>query len=199
LQGLLAEVADGRSRSVRVEGEPGIGNPALMAEALAGAANLGYYPAVGGRALSTTSGGTVTTPDPITAVVPMLAYEDGPAAMDWLADAFGFVERTRIVEEGRLTHGEMQAGRGLIMLATPARDYQGPRRHREHCDAARAWSAAPFVIDGVMVRVEDIDTHYKRAEDRGAVLLSGIETAPPGRLYRAEDIEGHRWMFLQPH
>jgi PhnB protein len=173
LQGLLAEVADGRSRSVRVEGEPGIGNPALMAEALAGAANLGYYP--------------------------MLAYEDGPAAMDWLADAFGFVERTRIVEEGRLTHGEMQAGRGLIMLATPARDYQGPRRHREHCDAARAWSAAPFVIDGVMVRVEDIDTHYKRAEDRGAVLLSGIETAPPGRLYRAEDIEGHRWMFLQPH
>lgn len=27
------------------------------------------------------------------AVVPMIAYQDGPAAMDWLARAFGFVER----------------------------------------------------------------------------------------------------------
>jgi uncharacterized glyoxalase superfamily protein PhnB len=29
------------------------------------------------------------------AVVPMLAYENGPAAMDWLARAFGFRERMR--------------------------------------------------------------------------------------------------------
>ena len=26
-------------------------------------------------------------------VVPMLTYADGPAAMDWLAGAFGFTER----------------------------------------------------------------------------------------------------------
>jgi len=30
--------------------------------------------------------------DPDPAVVPMLAYEDGPAAMDWLSRAFGFFE-----------------------------------------------------------------------------------------------------------
>jgi uncharacterized glyoxalase superfamily protein PhnB len=28
-------------------------------------------------------------------VIPMIAYEDGPRAMDWLADVFGFKERAR--------------------------------------------------------------------------------------------------------
>ena len=31
------------------------------------------------------------------AVIPMIAYENGPAAMDWLRRAFGFVERDRRV------------------------------------------------------------------------------------------------------
>ena len=63
-------------------------------------------------------------------VIPMLSYEDGAAALDWLARAFGFVEQRRMMHEGRLAHGEMQAGDGMIMLATPSPDYEGPRRHR---------------------------------------------------------------------
>ena len=44
-------------------------------------------------------------------VVPMLTYEDGPAAMDWLAVAFGFQEITRMLNaDGSLSHGEMLAG-----------------------------------------------------------------------------------------
>ena len=42
------------------------------------------------------------------AVIPMLAYENGPASMDWLARAFGFKELDRRVENGNLTHGEME-------------------------------------------------------------------------------------------
>ena len=38
---------------------------------------------------------TMAGPD----VVPMIAYEDGPAAMDWLQRAFGFRERTRMVDQ----------------------------------------------------------------------------------------------------
>ena len=34
-------------------------------------------------------------------VVPMIAYENGPAAMDWLVKAFGFSELDRRVEDGR--------------------------------------------------------------------------------------------------
>ena len=130
-------------------------------------------------------------------VVPMIAYQDGISAMDWLSTAFGFAEQARWVDDdGTLTHGEMVAGKGLIMLATPSPDYEGPRQHREHCTAAAAWSKVPWVVDGVLVYVDDIDEHFRRAGEAGATLLSEIEEGPDGRLYRAEDIEGHRWMFV---
>ena len=85
-------------------------------------------------------------------VIPMIAYEDGAAALDWLAAAFGFHERTRMTgKDGRISHAEMEAGDGLIMLASPTPDYEGPRRHRVGCEPARKWSSVPWVIDGVLV------------------------------------------------
>jgi uncharacterized glyoxalase superfamily protein PhnB len=132
------------------------------------------------------------------AVVPMIDYADGPAAMDWLAAAFGFVERRRwLDDDGRLSHGEMLAGEGLIMMATPNPEYEGPRAHREHCERSRAWSAVPWVVDGVLVYVDNVDAHCERARGAGAVILSEPESGFPGRRYRAEDIEGHRWMFIE--
>jgi len=128
----------------------------------------------------------------------MLSYQDGPAAMDWLAKAFGFVEKTRWLDEnGRLTHGEMTAGDGLIMLAEGPPGYQSPKAHRDSCQAAAEWSRSPYVVDGALVYVDDVRAHFERARGAGARLLSDVESAPPGDLYRVEDIEGHRWMFMQ--
>src|SRR5213082_2432650 len=94
-------------------------------------------------------------------VIPMIAYEDGPKAMDWLSSAFGFTERARMLDNGgRLSHGEMQAGDGVIMLATPTPDYQAPRHHRESCEPARKWSTVPYVVDGLLVYVDDVDAHF---------------------------------------
>jgi uncharacterized glyoxalase superfamily protein PhnB len=132
-------------------------------------------------------------------VVPMLAYEDGVAAMDWLVRAFGFVERTRwLDDDGRLSHGELVAGGGLVMLAGGIPGYEGPRRHRERCAAAATWSEVPWVINGIMVRVDDVDAHFERAKQAGARILSEPEDQPYGRTYRVEDLEGQRWMFQQP-
>ena len=131
-------------------------------------------------------------------VIPMIAYENGPAAMDWLASAFGFKERARMLaRDGRLSHGEMQAGEGVIMLATPSPDYQGPRHHRAECEPAQKWSRVPFVVDGVLVYVDDVEAHHRQARQKGATILSEPEANEFGKLYRAEDIEGHRWMFMQ--
>jgi uncharacterized glyoxalase superfamily protein PhnB len=136
--------------------------------------------------------------DQYPAVIPMIAYENGPAAMDWLAAAFGFRERARLLgEEGRLSHGEMEVGEGMIMLATPSPHYHGPKRHREESDAARKWSEVPYIVDGVLVYVDDVDAHFERAKAAGATILSPVEQGGDGRRYRAEDIEGHRWMFMQ--
>jgi PhnB protein len=58
----------------------------------------------------------------------------------------------------------------------------------------------PYVVDGVMVQVVDIEAHYERARAAGATILTELEDNPGigQRQYRVEDIEGHRWMFVQP-
>ncbi|MEZ4664467.1 MAG: hypothetical protein R2911_43600 [Caldilineaceae bacterium] len=139
---------------------------------------------------------TSATPD----TIPMLSYEDGPAAMDWLAAAFGFAEVERWLDDnGALAHGEMKTGlgNGRIMLASPTPHYQSPKRLRTQYAPAQKWSAAPWVINGVLVYVDDVDAHYARAVKAGATPLGEIEDGFPGRRYRAEDLEGHRWMFMQ--
>lgn len=131
-------------------------------------------------------------------VIPMISYENGVAALEWLAHAFGFRERARMTTpDGKLSHGEMEAGDGLIMLASPTPAYESPKRHRETCERARQWSKTPWIIDGVLVYVDDLDAHFARAKAAGAVILSEIEEGPPGRRYRVEDLEGHRWFFFE--
>jgi uncharacterized glyoxalase superfamily protein PhnB len=131
-------------------------------------------------------------------VIPMIAYEDGAAALEWLSRAFGFRERARMTApDGRLTHGEMETGSGVIMLATPTPEYRGPRRHRQECEQAARWSKVPYIIDGVLVHVDDAQAHFDRARREGATILSELEDSENGKRYRAEDLEGHRWMLMQ--
>jgi len=129
----------------------------------------------------------------------MLDYADGPAALDWLVAAFGFEERERWLDDGgRLAHGEVDAFGGTVMLVSANPRYEGPKAHREHCARAAGWQEGwPYVVDGVLVYVPDVDAHLEVAREHGATVLSGPEDSPYGRLYRAEDPEGHRWMFLQ--
>jgi uncharacterized glyoxalase superfamily protein PhnB len=102
-------------------------------------------------------------------------------------------------DDGTIGHAELDVGDGsVIFLSTPSPDYQSPRRHRETCDAAARWLDNPWVVDGCLVHVEDVDAHHQRAAAAGAVILrppEDVEVA--GRLYSAEDGEGHRWMFVQ--
>jgi uncharacterized glyoxalase superfamily protein PhnB len=146
------------------------------------------------RATRKTGGPERRTPS----VIPMISYEDGIGALEWLASAFGFRETARLTApDGRLSHGEMHAGGGLIMLASPTPDYRGPKRHREACEQARRWSTVPWIIDGVLVYVDHLERHFARAKAAGATILSEIEEGPPGRRYRVEDLEGHRWFFFE--
>ena len=86
----------------------------------------------------------------------------------------------------------------IIYVANPTPEYVAPRRHRESCHEAARWHDNPWVVDGVFVEVADVEAHHQRAVAGGATILREPEDPGVGvRLYSAEDLEGHRWMFGQ--
>jgi uncharacterized glyoxalase superfamily protein PhnB len=130
----------------------------------------------------------------------MISYEDVARAIDWLGGAFGFREHgERFTDgDGRVTHAELELDGATVMLGWPGPDYRSPKRHAQECAQAARWLATPWVVDGVHVEVANLDTHYERARAAGATILREPEDLPFGRLYAAADLEGHRWMFMQP-
>jgi uncharacterized glyoxalase superfamily protein PhnB len=135
-------------------------------------------------------------------IVPFLGYADAAAAIDWLCVAFGATENSEArhqAEDGTIGHAELSFGEGAtIFLATPSPHYEGPKAHREHCEPAARWQDNPWVVDGLFVEVDDVDGHFARAREHGATILREPEDPGIGqRIYSAEDLEGHRWMFGQ--
>ena len=133
-------------------------------------------------------------------LVPFLGYEDAAAAIDWLCAAFGAVENREARQAdgaGTVTHAELDLEGSTIFLSTPA-GYVSSRRHRESCEIEQAMHDNPWVIDGLFVEVGDVDAHHSRAKENGATIVRGLDEPGVGyRIYTAEDIEGHRWMFGQ--
>src|SRR5437868_15346597 len=122
-------------------------------------------------------------------VIPLLVYGDIPAAHDFLVRAFGFesggVERDG---EGQAVHAEVRAGDTAIWLhrVTDEHELGSPR--------------TPTVAGaGLVVHVDDVDAHYRRARAAGAQIDSEPRDQPYGqRDYGVRDPEGHRWWFTTP-
>jgi PhnB protein len=115
---------------------------------------------------------------------PYVYYEDIGAALDFLAQAFGFEERMRHVnDDGTFNHCEMQVGDSVIMMGTPP-GFKAP--------------VDPITV-GLYVGVDDVDAHHARARDAGANIQSEPEDMPYGvRSYGVHDLEGHQWWFFTP-
>lgn len=130
----------------------------------------------------------------------MLSYEDGHAALAWLKQAFGFTENEEMRftdDKGRISHAELHAGNNVIMIAASNPAYENNNRHRQHCEYADKWLQVPWIVNGLLVYVADVDAHYKRAKENGAHILSEVEDGFPGKRYRCADLEGQRWMFME--
>ena len=121
-------------------------------------------------------------------IVPMLNYADAPAAIDFLVRAFGFRERrVYAMKDGRIGHAELALGGNVVMLASvfPEMDQTTPIR-------AGGWYSQVFCY------VDDVDAHHAQARAAGARIAAAPEDRFHGeRHYRAEDPEGHRWIFGQ--
>jgi uncharacterized glyoxalase superfamily protein PhnB len=129
----------------------------------------------------------VTPPPPTPSnLYPALAYDDAPAAIEWLCRAFGFEKRLVVPgKDGTVIHSELSLGPGVIMVHTskPEAGRVSPRR-------------LPAVAHGLSVRVDDPDAHMARARAAGAVIVQDIRDEEYGsRGYMAKDPEGHVWYF----
>jgi PhnB protein len=113
-------------------------------------------------------------------------YADVGAALEFVADAFGFTERMRNTNpDGSLSHCELAYGDSVIMLGSPP-DYRNPAQ-------------LGAVTVGIHVHVDDVDAHYARAVAAGATAERAPVDMPYGvRSYAATDPEGHQWYFAQP-
>ena len=119
-------------------------------------------------------------------VTPYLLYEDPAAALEWLAEAFGFRERFRHVgEEGWINHAELEIGEGLVMLARPDAEYRSPSR------LGGATALVHVYVDGIY-------DHFERARAAGAVVRTEPHDEPYGTVqYSVADPEGHLWLFSE--
>ena len=131
-------------------------------------------------------------------VIPMLAYEDAGRAAEWITKVFGFREVERFHNgAGTVTDVVLDLDGATVLVGHPSDAYQGPRRHAQACALARQWLETSFIVDGVVVYIGDVDTHFGHAKRAGAKILTEPETNERQRQYRVEDAEGHRWMFAQ--
>ena len=122
-------------------------------------------------------------------------YDDPAAAIDWLCRAFGFEVQIKVVGDGgRIEHSELVFGGGLIMVG-------GPR------DKYPYWKTPSQIGGGntqnMMVYVDDVEAHCKRAREAGAKIVREMETHDYGegywadKDYECEDVGGHHWWFTQ--
>jgi uncharacterized glyoxalase superfamily protein PhnB len=121
-------------------------------------------------------------------LIPYLGYRDCPAAIRFLCEAFGFEERFRFpMPDGKIGHAELTLGDNVLMLATAWED---------------AGQFSPLDLEGVHTivycLVDDVDAHCRRAKAGGATIAVEPLEEHGSRMYRALDLEGHRWIFASP-
>ena len=118
---------------------------------------------------------------PSAVVIPVLIYPDVRAAVSWLSEAFGFVERVRIGEDHR---SQLSFGGGAVIIGDVRNERRPPR--------------AGEVTHSVMVRVDDANAHCERARAHGArILMEPTDFEYGERQYAAEDPAGHHWTFSE--
>lgn len=125
-----------------------------------------------------------------------LYYERASEAIDWLVRAFDFEVRLKVDgDDGSILHSELVYGGGLVMVSEPKVD---------RFPHTRAPSQAGGInTQNMMVYVEDVEAHFRRARGAGAAIISEPKNTDYGeeywcdRGYECEDLGGHHWWFYQ--
>ena len=129
-------------------------------------------------------------PGHLRTVTPRLVVDDGAAAIDFYAMAFGAQEigERFTGPDGELIHAEIRIGSSVVMITEDAVD--GPAR-------------SPQRLGGMVTCVmalywQDVDTAWERAVAAGAEVIYPLEDQFYGeRGGRLRDPFGQQWMMSQ--
>ena len=117
-------------------------------------------------------------------VVPVLVYDDVAKMIAWLCGAFGFSERLRAPGSGVISHAQLTAAGGDIMIGRQGGPFKTPTPDQ--------------TSQYVLISVEDVEGHFAHAKAFGADIISPPQDMPFGvRHYTARDPGGHWWTFSQ--
>jgi MerR family transcriptional regulator, thiopeptide resistance regulator len=121
--------------------------------------------------------------------ISILVYADMEAAFNYLIDVFGLGPGELMRDDtGRVVHGELEAGDGVIWL------------HPETEEYGLASPQTMGVSTGMIaVIVDDVDAHYRYASEHGArIRYAPVDQEYGYREYGAYDSEGCLWSFMKP-
>lgn len=121
--------------------------------------------------------------------ISFLVYSDLEGAYDYLVRVFGLGpgQLTRD-DEGRVVHGELQAGDGVVWLHPESAEFG--------LSSPRSLGAATA---GMAVMVDDVDAHFRHASEHGATIdYEPVDQSYGYREYSARDSEGGLWSFMKP-
>ncbi len=122
-----------------------------------------------------------TTSSHLPSVYPVLRYRDAPAALEFLAKAFGLTATTVHEEDGNIVHAQMAWENGVVMLGSGSEGGGGT------FDGGRTV---------LYLAVADPDAHHDRAVAAGAEVVMELVDQPYGsREYAALDPERNVWCF----
>jgi PhnB protein len=126
---------------------------------------------------------TKPIPEGYHALTPCLVVDDGPAALDFYARAFGASVRRKLVMDGKLMHSELQLGDSLFCVNEPFPESRAPE----------PGEANPV---SMLIYTEDADALQERAVAAGATLINPVADQFHGdRAGSLRDPFGHRWML----
>ena len=113
--------------------------------------------------------------------MPIVVYDNVERAVEWLTRVFGFVEKVRIGDH----RAQLDAGGSAVIVADATHGRRSPADEES-------------ITHSTMVRVHDIDAHYRTAVASGAQTTGEPADAPfDERQYSARDLAGHLWTFSE--
>ncbi|MFN2260168.1 MAG: VOC family protein [Parasphingopyxis sp.] len=128
------------------------------------------------------------------AIIPCLCYEDAPAAIDFLCDAFGFERRAVYADDedpSLIHHAQLALDGNLIMLSTATTGEEW-----SEAAAMKTPRQAAANTVSIYVVIDDVDAHCARARAAGATIIREPRDEDyGGRDYGALDPEGYAWSF----